>query len=140
VAFGSGSSGADSFAVMFCAPPEFLLRRIGSALRESDLGVVTAEFAVLLPVAVAVLVLMLGAAALQLAELQAETSLSGYARELELGISRQEIGAQAAKQGQNLSFLEKDGFVCLQTGFRLRLFQLNLGQSKMTRCSLQPGN
>lgn len=109
-------------------------------MSKSSVGSATAEFALLLPVGVALIIGAVTLASQQYRELTYSKNLGTFAREIEAGYSIQQVQSQANAQQQNLSFFTQDGLLCLKSVFRFQVLQVQLANTPIVQCSLVPGN
>ena len=107
---------------------------------KSSAGSVTAEFAILLPVCVALVAVFIGVATLQFRQVEALRSLDEYARQVELGVPIAQIKRDAVVRGVNLQSNDSDGLTCLTRNLDFKLFGLHLSTQRISRCALAPGN
>ena len=107
---------------------------------KTDRGGVTAEFAVLMPTFVGLLVLLIGLAVQQERVLSAQDKLASLARLVESGATLTAVESAGERFGLVIKPDEFGGLVCLNTKVPVKVVGVVAFQQGLKACGLAPGN
>ena len=107
---------------------------------KTERGGVTAEFALLMPAFVALLVLVIGVAAQQARVFTVQDKLASLARLVEAGKTLDEIDSAGAGLGLRIKTAEIGGLVCLTAEVPMKVLGVAGYQQSLRACGLAPGN
>lgn len=108
-------------------------------MKSSERGGVTAEFAVLFPSVVLVIVACISISSAQLSLVGSAQKLSTAARAVELGKTNAEVVALGRQLGMRLRLELRGQLVCVENLAQVRVLGLGLFSSNQQQCALPPG-
>ncbi|MEN9715871.1 MAG: hypothetical protein RJA35_1338 [Actinomycetota bacterium] len=102
-------------------------------------GSITAEFAILMPAVVAVLVAIISIGTVQLQSLALDGQAGQLARGLEAGLPLENLRAAARKGGSSFHDTPVEGFDCITLRRNANIFGLGVIPLESKACGLEPG-
>ena len=127
------SSGANRSALARAAKGASFWRRI-----QANQGMATAEFAILLPAAVFLLIFGVGLTGLQLQQLGLTRQVGFLARAIEAGAGHSTVAQMAAKAGIKVTIIRSEIFDCVTGTKPANLAGMRIAQNARA-CALVPG-
>ena len=107
---------------------------------KTEKGGVTAEFAILMPAFVGLLVLVIGVAAQQERVISVQEKLASLARLVEAGKTLSEVDSAGVGLGLRIKVNEIDGLVCLTAEAPMKVLGVAGYQQSLRACGLAPGS